>query len=154
MPLDTLLPWQQSTEWPETEVRLDDAGMTVLSLSPEGCEGSQCWAWDVRTARNLPHKYGVNVGSDLDKETARRQADAAAVAYGYHLDNRISTAPEIARRIVNMSVGAAAQLAQGSGVTFRIGSENGRGRPLHDDRHRDRVTVTVMDGVVTAATVG
>jgi hypothetical protein len=155
MPLYTLSPWQPGEgDFAAAEVRITDNGTVVLSLAAEGVAPSQCWAWLVHPASRLPYRQGVNLGSDLDKEMARRQADAAAEAYGYHLDNRISGAPAVARRIVNMSVGAAAVFAQGAGIVFRIGSENGRGRQLHDDRNRDRVTVTVMDGIVVAATVG
>lgn len=149
-----LNPWEQHPDHPTTEVRCDDSGEAVLSLWPEGMTGSQCWAWQVETASRLPHKYGVNLGSDLDKETARRQSETAAEAYGYSLNNRVSDAPAIARRILNLPISEAAVLAQMAGVTVRIGSENGRGRALTDDRQRDRVTVTVMDGVVIAATPG
>jgi hypothetical protein len=63
-------------------------------------------------------------------------------------------APSLARRIVNLPLDQASALAQSAGITFRIGSENGRGRMLTDDLRYDRVTVDVMDGVVISARPG
>jgi len=63
-------------------------------------------------------------------------------------------APAIARRIVNLPLDQASAIAQSEGITFRIGSENGRGRMLTDDLRYDRVTVDVMDGVVISARPG
>jgi hypothetical protein len=53
-----------------------------------------------------------------------------------------------------MNVDAASQFALAHGITFRIGKEDGRPRLLTDDRRTNRVTVTVMDGVVIAAEPG
>lgn len=146
--------WEPHPDYPESEVRMDDGERIVLSLGAEGCDGSQCWAWMVHPAQKLPSKHGVNYGSDLDKEIARRQADIAALAYGYTLANPLSwaatarrEAPILARRVLNLPVGEAARIVQEAGVTFRIAGRDDDG----PDRHR--VTVIVVDGVVTAAEV-
>lgn len=148
--------WEQHPEYPSTEVRLDSSECTVLSLSPEGCDESMCWVWTVEPASRLPYKSGVTAGSDLDKEIARRQADIAALAYGYTLADPNSwaatarrEAPVIARAIVNLPVGEAIRRVQLAGVTFRIA---GRGEDNTPNRHR--VTAVVVDGIVTAAEVG
>jgi hypothetical protein len=156
--LHRLHAWEPDPDYPDREVRRDANERIVLSLGPEGREGSQCWAWLVHPASRLPYKYGVNIGSDLDRDTARRQADAAVVAYGYTLANPASwsasarrDAPAVALRIVNLPITEAARITQEAGIIFRVGRENGRPRITHDDRRRDRVTVTVVDGIVTAA---
>ncbi len=153
--------WESHPEFPEAEVRLDSRNEVVLSLSPEGCEGSQCWAWDVRPARRLPLKHGVNIGSDTDKETARKQADLAAVTYGYTLEQATSwaatarrDAPAVALRVVGMPLSQAVVISQEVGITLRVNSVDGRVRPTTDDIRRDRVTVSVMGGMVTAAYLG
>lgn len=62
--------------------------------------------------------------------------------------------PAVALRLLHMNVDAASQFALAHGITFRIGKEDGRPRLLTDDRRTNRVTVTVMDGVVIAAEPG
>lgn len=64
------------------------------------------------------------------------------------------SAPAVALRLLHMQVEAASQFALAHGIAFRIGKENGRPRMLTDDRKFNRVTVTVVDGVVTAAEPG
>ena len=159
MPLDKdiLRPWELHPEYPPPEGRKNKNDTQVLSLSPEGCDESQCWCWEVTTARNLPHKHGVNVGSDLNKEIARRQAETAAIAYGYELEvtdpNAVNPA-HVSLLIRGRSLADAASLVQRMGLVFRIGSQDGRGALLTDDMRYDRVTVTVMAGVVTDACPG
>lgn len=115
MPSDELHAWEPHPEYENTEIRRDGSEQIVLSLQPEGIAPSQCWAWTVHTASNLPWRHGVNMGSDLDRDVARAQADAAAVSYGYRIiapDTWAETArrdaPSVARHIRNLSVTDAA----------------------------------------------
>lgn len=151
---NSLGPWEPDAEHPGTEVRRTRVGTRVLSLGPEGMPDSQCWAWMVLPAMRLPLRQGVNLGSDLDKEVARAAADAAAFAYGYDPKGIISEAPTIASKIVNLPLADAARMAQEVGVQFRIGRQDGRVYGLSDDLWFNRVTVTVMDGIVTEARIG
>jgi hypothetical protein len=150
--------WEPHPDYPETEVRRDNGERIILSLAPEGEDEDMCWAWTVHPAQDLPLRHGVNLGSDLNKEVARRQAEAAALRYGYTFedprsDNEVARqeAPSIALTIVGLRVDDAARLAQEAGVTFRVGRDNGRPRPITDDINRNRVTVTLVNGVVTEA---
>ena len=77
--------WQPDPEHPSTEIRCTSFGLTVLTLFPEGRAPSTCWAWIVNTAAMLP-LTSKTMGSDLNKDVARQQAEAAAVAFGYQLD--------------------------------------------------------------------
>ena len=87
----------------------------------------------------------------------RRQAETAAIAYGYELEvtdpNAVNPA-HVSLLIRGRSLADAASLVQRMGLVFRIGSQDGRGALLTDDMRYDRVTVTVMAGVVTDACPG
>ena len=154
---DTLTIWEVHPEYPSTEIRKNRSGNVVLSLFPEGIIPSQCWCWVVEPAKKLPNKRGVNQGSDLNKEVARRQAEMAAIAYGYEFEVVDSNAPNpahVSLLIRGRSLADAASLVQRMGLIFRIGSTDGRGAILTDDICKDRITVTVLAGVVTDAHPG
>jgi hypothetical protein len=62
-----------------------------------------------------------------------------------------SLAISVARRILRLPVAQAEATANAAGVTFRIGTEDGRGRMLNDNINYYRVTVEVVDGFVVSA---
>lgn len=65
-------PWQPHPKYPHNEARCAPDGTPVLVLLPEGFSTS-CWVW----------LLGSMHGSDHDRETARRQADACARQQGH-----------------------------------------------------------------------
>ncbi len=76
------MPHPEGGEFMLCEARCDEAGHPIMLLYEEGL-GDTCWAWEVdEYPFDAPGSF-YQVGSDLDKETARRQADAVAVREGY-----------------------------------------------------------------------
>jgi hypothetical protein len=61
---------------------------------------------------------------------------------------------EVALTITNRPLAEAERIAREAGITLRIGSEDGRIRLLTDNIDRNRVTVSVLRGIVTGATPG
>ena len=129
----------------------------MLRLFPEGLGESQCWAWVVEPASRLPTKYGMTCGSDKNKEIARRQAEMAAMAYGYEfevVDPNQANPAHVCVLVRGLPLSEAVARAQSVGLQVRIGSQDGRGAILTQDINRERITLTVMAGVVTNAVPG
>jgi hypothetical protein len=82
--MTTLQAWEPHPVHAHREVRSTWDNVIVLSLFPEGDDDSVCWVWELQPddrppTEDFPH------GHSNDKETARKQADLAAIGYGYHL---------------------------------------------------------------------
>jgi hypothetical protein len=60
-------PWEPHPLYPRTEIRKDtETGEILVTLFPEGREGSTCWVWTFKD-----HEYG----SKIDPKQARMAAD-------------------------------------------------------------------------------
>ena len=70
------------------------------------------------------------------------------------LDPDMSVAQDVADSVVGMSEAEATKTAEAKGLTVRVGSRDGEDFPLTMDYRTDRVTLTVKDDKVTAATPG
>jgi hypothetical protein len=66
----------------------------------------------------------------------------------------MTVAQEVADSVVGMSEAEATKTAEAKGLTVRVGSRDGEDFPLTMDYRTDRVTLTVKDDKVTAATPG
>jgi hypothetical protein len=78
----------------------------------------------------------------------------AAPAVDPAVDPDMSVAQDVADSVVGMSEAEATKTAEAKGLTVRVGSRDGEDFPLTMDYRTDRVTLTVKDDKVTAATPG
>lgn len=79
---------------------------------------------------------------------------AVAPAVDPAVDPDMSVAQEVADSVVGMSEAEATKTAEAKGLSVRVGSRDGEDFPLTMDYRTDRVTLTVKDDKVTAATPG
>ena len=70
------------------------------------------------------------------------------------VDPDMSVAQDVADTVLGMSEAEATQTAEAKGLTVRVGSRDGEDFALTMDYRTDRVTLTVVDGIVTAVTPG
>ncbi len=70
------------------------------------------------------------------------------------VDPDMSVAQDVADTVLGMSEAEATKAAEAKGLTVRVGSRDGEDFALTMDYRTDRVTLTVVAGIVTAAVVG
>ena len=70
------------------------------------------------------------------------------------VDPDMSVAQDVADTVLGMSEAEATQAAEAKGLTVRVGSRDGEDFALTMDYRTDRVTLTVVAGIVTAVTPG
>ena len=70
------------------------------------------------------------------------------------VDPDMSVAQDVADTVLGMSEAEATQTAEAKGLTVRVGSRDGEDFALTMDYRTDRVTLTVVAGIVTAVTPG
>ena len=70
------------------------------------------------------------------------------------VDPDMSVAQDVADTVLGMSEVEATQTAEAKGLTVRVGSRDGEDFALTMDYRTDRVTLTVVAGIVTAVTPG
>jgi hypothetical protein len=70
------------------------------------------------------------------------------------VDPVMSVAQDVADTVLGMSEAEATQTAEAKGLTVRVGSRDGEDFALTMDYRSDRVTLTVVAGIVTAVTPG
>jgi hypothetical protein len=70
------------------------------------------------------------------------------------VDPYMSVAQDVADTVLGMSEAEATQTAEAKGLTVRVGSRDGEDFALTMDYRTDRVTLTVVAGIVTAVTPG
>ena len=66
----------------------------------------------------------------------------------------MSVAQDVADTVLGMSEAEATKTAEAKGLTVRVGSRDGEDFALTMDYRTDRVTLTVVAGIVTAVTPG
>ena len=79
---------------------------------------------------------------------------AVAPAVDPAVDPDMSVAQDVADSVLGMSEVEATKTAEAKGLSVRVGSRDGEDFPLTMDYRTDRVTLTVKDDKVTAATPG
>ena len=109
------------------------------------------------TVSALPDEY-MQV-SDAVNEVPMTEApvDDTAVAtpsVDPAVDPDMSVAQDVADTVLGMSEAEATQTAEAKGLTVRVGSRDGEDFALTMDYRTDRVTLTVVAGIVTAVTPG
>ena len=109
------------------------------------------------TVSALPDEY-MQV-SDAVNEVPMTEApvDDTAVAtpsVDPAVDPDMSVAQDVADTVLGMSEAEATQTAEAKGLTVRVGSRDGEDFALTMDYRIDRVTLTVVAGIVTAVTPG
>ena len=70
------------------------------------------------------------------------------------VDPDMSVAQDVADTVLGMSEAEATKTAEAKGLTVRVGSRDGEDFALTMDYRTDRVTLTVVAGIVTAVTPG
>jgi hypothetical protein len=70
------------------------------------------------------------------------------------VDPDMSVAQDVADTVLGMSEAEATKIAEAKGLTVRVGSRDGEDFALTMDYRSDRVTLTVVAGIVTAVTPG
>ena len=70
------------------------------------------------------------------------------------VDPDMSVAQDVADTVLGMSEAEATKTAEAKGLTVRVGSRDGEDFALTEDYRTDRVTLTVVAGIVTAVTLG
>ena len=70
------------------------------------------------------------------------------------VDPDMSVAQDVADTVLGMSEAEATKTAEAKGLTVRVGSRDGEDFALTRDYRTDRVTLTVVAGIVTAVTPG
>lgn len=70
------------------------------------------------------------------------------------VDPDMSVAQDVADTVLGMSEAEATKTAEAKGLTVRVGSRDGEDFALTMDYRTDRVTLTVVAGIVTAVTLG
>ena len=111
------------------------------------------------TVSALPDEY-MQV-SDAVNEVPMTEApvdDTAVATPSVDVDPAVnpdmSVAQDVADTVLGMSEAEATQTAEAKGLTVRVGSRDGEDFALTMDYRTDRVTLTVVAGVVTAVTPG
>jgi hypothetical protein len=66
----------------------------------------------------------------------------------------MSVAQDVADTVLGMSEAEATKIAEAKGLTVRVGSRDGEDFALTMDYRSDRVTLTVVAGIVTAVVPG
>ena len=79
---------------------------------------------------------------------------AVAPAVDPAVDPDMSVAQDVADSVLGMSEVEATKTAEAKGLSVRVGSRDGEDFPLTMDYRTDRVTLTVVAGIVTAVTPG
>ena len=108
------------------------------------------------TVSALPDEY-MQVADAVDAVPATNVPvpdTAAAPAVDPAVDPDMSVAQDVADTVLGMSEAEATKTAEAKGLTVRVGSRDGEDFPLTMDYRTDRVTLTVKDDKVTAATPG
>jgi len=62
--------------------------------------------------------------------------------------------PSFVADLVGLETEAARELAEKKGLTFRVGERDGERFLLTLDYRLDRVTVSIVDGIITQASLG
>lgn len=113
------------------------------------------------TVSALPDEY-MQVSDAVDAapatdvpvpDTAVVSTDVEPVG-GPAIEPDMSVAQDVADTVLGMSEVEATKTAEAKGLTVRVGSRDGEDFALTMDYRIDRVTLTVVAGVVTAAAVG
>jgi len=105
------------------------------------------------TVSALPDEY-MQVADAVNEVPLSIAPETAAPAVDPAVDPDMSVAQDVADSVVGMSEAEATKTAEAKGLTVRVGSRDGEDFPLTMDYRTDRVTLTVKDDKVTAATPG
>ena len=105
------------------------------------------------TVSALPDEY-MQVADAVNEVPLSIAPETAAPAVDPAVDPDMSVAQDVADTVLGMSEAEATKTAEAKGLTVRVGSRDGEDFPLTMDYRTDRVTLTVKDDKVTAATPG
>ncbi|MEY3823018.1 MAG: hypothetical protein RL628_1126 [Actinomycetota bacterium] len=105
------------------------------------------------TVSALPDEY-MQVADAVNEVPLSIAPETAAPAVDPTVAPDMSVAQEVADSVVGMSEAEATKTAEAKGLTVRVGSRDGEDFALTMDYRTDRVTLTVKDDKVTAATPG
>jgi hypothetical protein len=105
------------------------------------------------TVSALPDEY-MQVSDAVNEVPLSIAPETAAPAVDPAVDPDMSVAQDVADTVLGMSEAEATQTAEAKGLTVRVGSRDGEDFALTMDYRSDRVTLTVVAGIVTAVTPG
>jgi hypothetical protein len=109
------------------------------------------------TVSALPDEYmQVTDAVDAVPATEVPVPDTAVAAPSVEpvVDPDMSVAQDVADTVLGMSEAEATKMAEARGLTVRVGNRDGEDFALTMDYRSDRVTLTVVAGIVTAVTPG
>jgi hypothetical protein len=105
------------------------------------------------TVSALPDEY-MQVADAVNEVPLSIAPETAAPAVDPAVDLDMSVAQDVSDTVLGMSEAEATKIAEAKGLTVRVGSRDGEDFALTMDYRSDRVTLTVVAGIVTAVMPG
>ena len=105
------------------------------------------------TVSALPDEY-MQVADAVNEVPLSIAPETAAPAVDPAVDLDMSVAQDVSDTVLGMSEAEATKIAEAKGLKVRVGSRDGEDFALTMDYRSDRVTLTVVAGIVTAVSPG